>query len=1038
MDTKGQVLNLIISQNSPDNNVRRAGELNFQEAVNTNVSQVMYLVMELSRDENLGIDLRQLCLLHLKRLVPKYWSMAFQSFVGPPVSQELKQYLRGNLLGLVTSTKERKIRDATSYVIVQIAATDYPDEWPDLMSQLYELTTYVNNESCMVGGLTVINELFDDLITEEQFWEDNIGMTLTNHIIGLLEKDFLSSEIKNACVRLYQSIVKVFQSPEAFSSSERKAAILKHFEMVSILFTNILSVPLPSDMSSISVNDVKYRASIYNILNGIYKKLSEELILRLQGYLLRDFSFVSKIVGRMRIENLPSVSSRDPEDPGEAVSSLVIELLQLSAILQHKLPLSSDSNVFAQFVNDLVQCAALPGDIIKNYEADFNEYVTDLTGLSGRVSIRDSVYDLLSELNDQDLSEMFRRIASELVSSNEIYWEWKECYLFLLEGLVLNESEQLKADTISVESLLAVIPNSITYEVSEKNHPILTARCFLVLPKLLEKFEGKIPVEEIGKKLFMQMISFLKGCPSGEIYTLVKAGILVACTLFRNSIDLNKVLSLAERLEAQVTIFSLCDSSVEEGEEDTLAAALETIYITINIDNNLARECEVSGKYGIAELILKLALKDPANVQCAIDACESLKTLLDTTEIEQYSRCCEKCLPITIEVIRENDNATSTYSPALSLGLDFLSSIIDSAQRDAAEINVFGDENFSMMFSILNGLISRSEDDQILQSAGLCLGKLLEKTSERMCLRYQDPVTNKSGLDLLLADVSKFLSPNLSDSAAANCGSIVLSLIEKFQPYLGPYFPQILLASVKRLVLAKEVVIMENLIMVFCELALLSPFEMINFLANDIELPDPSTQTVKSGLSLVLPIWFQSYEITRGYEKIKKSTIALAKLFSLNDARLHSLIVDGDLIPYEGNIIITRSKKKFMPDRYTQIPASLKIIKLLLSELSFQCQQVGSNDVPVDAQEVEQGDDNEGDWEDLSDIGVPSIDKLKSYVDSDEEDDLYQDQNNDDALKNILVLFFKECVGKNLGNFQMLYNQLNEDEKKILAEYVVF
>lgn len=1037
MDTKGHILNLVISQNSPDNNVRRAGELNFQEAVNTNVSQVMFLVMELSRDENLAIDLRQLCLLHLKRLVPKYWSMAFQSFVGPPVSQELKQYLRGSLLGLVTSTKERKIRDACSYVIVQIAATDYPDEWPDLMSQLYELTTYIDNESCMVGGLTVINELFDDLITEEQFWEDNIGMTLTNHIIVLLEKNFLSTDIKNACVRLYQSIMKVFQSPEAFSSTERTTAVWQHFEKVSVLFTNILSVPLPSDLSNISVSDVNYRASIYNILNNIHKKLGEKLIMQLQEYLLRDFSFVSKIVGRMRVENLPSVSTRDPEDPGEAVSSFVIELLQFTAMFQHKLPLSSDPNAFTGFVNDLVQCATLPGDIIKNYEADFNEYVTDLTGLSGRVSIRDSVYDLLSELNDQDLNEIFCRVTSELVVSNEIYWEWKECYLFLLEGLVLNESEQLKMDNVSMERLLGIIPTSITYELSERNHPVLTARCFLVLPKLLEKFEGKLPTEDLAKKLFMQMMSFVKGCPDGEIYTLVKAGILVACTLFRNSIDLDKILSIAEKLDAQVTIFSLCDSVVEEGEEDTLAAVLETIYIAITIDKLLACECEISGKYDIVKLILRVAFKDPANVQCAIDACESLKTLLGNTKLEHYSRCCEKCLPMTIGIISENDNATSPYSPALSLGLDFLSSIIDSAPKDAAEVNVFGDTNFSMTFNVLNGLIEKSDDDQILQSAGLCLGKLLEKTSETICLRYRDPVTNKSGLDLLLVDVSKFLSPNLSDSAAANCGSIVLNLIEKFQPYLGPYFPQILLASVKRLVMAKEVVIIENLIMVFCELALLSPFEMINFLANDIKLPDPSTQIVKSGLSLVLPIWFQSYEITRGYEKIKKSTIALAKLFSINDPRLHSLIVDGDLIPYEGDIIITRSKKKFMPDRYTQIPTSLKIIKLLLSELSFQCQQVGSNDLPVDAQEVFQAD-NEGDWEDLSDIGVPSIDKLKSYVDSDEVEDLYEDQENDDSLKNILVLFFKECIGKNLGDFQMLYNQLNEDEKKVLAEYIVF
>ena len=80
----------------------------------------------------------------------------------------------------------------------------------------------------------------------------------------------------------------------------------------------------------------------------------------------------------------------------------------------------------------------------------------------------------------------------------------------------------------------------------------------------------------------------------------------------------------------------------------------------------------------------------------------------------------------------------------------------------------------------------------------------------------------------------------------------------------------------------------------------------------------------QSGLAVVLPIWFDSYEVTRGYEQIKQNSLALGKIFSLGDARVENLVVNGDIIPYNGDLIITRSMTQTMPDKFTQISASLK------------------------------------------------------------------------------------------------------------------
>lgn len=115
------ILQLIINQTSPDNNVRKSSELGFNEVVKSNPSESSYLILEASLNNSIPIDLRQSCLLHLKRLVPKFWSLGFSSFIGPPIDQELKKVIRTKLLELVLGSGNSKIRNGAAYAIVQIA-----------------------------------------------------------------------------------------------------------------------------------------------------------------------------------------------------------------------------------------------------------------------------------------------------------------------------------------------------------------------------------------------------------------------------------------------------------------------------------------------------------------------------------------------------------------------------------------------------------------------------------------------------------------------------------------------------------------------------------------------------------------------------------------------------------------------------------------------------------------------------------------------------------------------------------------------------
>lgn len=1052
MEDQQRVIELVDRQNSPENNIRREAELSFIDLYTREPEKVMYVLTEKALEESAGVTMRQSCLLHLKRLVPKFWSLAFQSFIGPPISQQLKKMIRSGLIHIIATADNTKLLSGASYTIIQIAASDFPDEWPELLLQLYELTGGPSDVG-RVGGLTVLNELFDDLITEEQFWEQGIGNEIIYRITGLLGDAGTSTRAKTACIKLYQSIFNILQSPEAYVNDQRKEAMYQHVESFSALLTSLLisSSTTSREQKGITLSEFNLRLNLYKVINGLIGGFRRKIPLQtkrgLLNILMNDFAFVANCYHNSIVLNDLTdfiIPLQEFQDPEKVVIGLVVEMLQVIATLQHSIPLSEDMGMVAVFVQGLVLCSELPEETIEEYEVNFNAYVTDITGLSISSSVREAVNELLSELNENDSLHVFNIALGLLDFPDTLRWQLKECYIFILESLFMNSDTSRLGDDMSLTALLESLEKFISFDFSANNHCILCARVFLMLPKFFEKFETKLSAESFGIKSFIDMvISVASYGGTDENFNIVKVGMLVSCTFDRNIFDLKKSIPPEEKARIQLAIFETVVSLIEDSEEDTLSVLLEGVTVAIHIDHKSASKLVLPNGINAIDSILKISFKDAANLQLIVDSSEALKELFHDISLPDYLSSCEKSLTFVISIIKNSfvDNEIK-YSPELALALDLLSIIIDSAPESGPDVDSFPKEAFLYAFPVLNNLIILCTDDQILQTAGEVFNKLLEKAANAFA-EYSDPVTKQSGLDLLMMSVSKFLSPSLSDTAAMNCGLIVLSLINKFQNVLGvEYLLQTLEATVKRLVIAKEVIITENLVMVFCNLVLKSPKDTVDFLADKLRIPDPKTGEIKSGLTLVLPIWFQSFEITRGYEKIKRNSLALAQIFSLNDSRVREVIVNGDLIPYAGDRIRTRSFTKDHPDEYTQIVAPLKILKLLISELKFQIQQPETDSKNYKTL-IPEGEDNtadekgEDDWEDMEDIGIPDYDKLKSYVNSDSEGEL-EDQNGNEDLKNILFQFFRECTTKNLGNFSEYYEYLNDEEKKVITEALLF
>ncbi|KAG2730837.1 hypothetical protein G9P44_005986 [Scheffersomyces stipitis] len=924
------LLNLVVLQNSPDNNIRTQAELNFNTAVSTDPSQAAYELIQSAVSTELPLDLRQSCLIHLKRLVPRFWSIAFQQFTGPPVSQELKTAIRQQLIDVAVTSNESKLRSASAYAI-----------------------------SAIIGGLTVLNDLFDDLITEDQFWEGGVGSEITKHILQLLDSDNLSSATKTMAMKLYQSIAATLESPEAYSSEERKNWALHHINTSIPLFISVLEKSqrtFNTQNQPVNLSELNYRSYLYKILGSFVgnfsKRISAEYKRSILSFALEDLGFVAHLYKQLIVEENESVSVQTTAELNEPISvfnNLFNDLFQAINAIQHSLSIKSLSQLTTPaFVSNLITVTMLPKETISEYEADINNYVTDVTGLSSAMSVRDSINELLSEINSIDAKEIFTEVSAFICTGGASDWRVTESYLFLAESLFQNEDAEIVDSGVSITDILSGITRNISTNFSER-------------------------------RAFSDMVAFASQLSNSDSNNFIKFSALISCTYYKNLIDIADNLDQNSKKEAQSSVFKLAASSIEESEEDGLPPLLEAITFAINIDPYHASTLYIDEGVNVIDIIFKITFKDAANVQLIVDSAESLSTLLKNISIQDYMVSCEKSLPFIFDLMnKEIAKGYIEYTPELYLSLELLSIIIDSVPESEEGLP---SQIFSYAFPALKKLILLTGDNQILQSSGEVFNNLLKRAS-KLFLDYVDPETKASGVDSLLTIIYKFLSPTLSDSAANNCGTIILSFITQFESYLSSEFlSQILEATVKRLIIAKEAVTIENLIQVFCQLVLNNAAEMINFLSNNINLQDPQTGEQKTG-----------------YEKIKQNALALGKIFSLGDSRIENLIVNGDIIPYEGDLIITRSMAKAMPDQFTQVPASLKILKLLVGELDFQNQQPNADDY------------------------LPEPVRRRG----------------DEGLKNILSQFFKECTGKNLGHFSKFYEMLSDEEKKVISENVIF
>lgn len=1047
-------IDLLGSLMSSNNELRDASEKEFNRQANADPDLFLTNLINIGSDHSCPPQIRLASLLHLKRYLPNFWSPAFDSYIGTKTTdQNVKQLIRSSLFSLL-GDEDSKIRNAAAYAIVQVAVVDYPDEWPNLLNDLYAaITSNASNVSLVLGSISTLDQLFDDLVTDEQFFQGGVAVQIMKSCELMLTDEKYNVQVKVATLSLVESIIKVLPDIEYYEESQRKtfvsAVVPRIVGLLAKLSSKITELPQPFT-SSIMLWTLK--SKIYSCLNLLmdsfsrfFKDIASSFINAILIDLSREENSYVAIFCSDNISQDEAIKSsfsdadalretiKESITPDQVISASIRHEIQLLQSLLELHPLNDEHSV-SSLVQLLYRFNYLPSEKLEDYGNDFNAFVTDETELAIDITIRSSVIGFFTDLNELDASLCTKAIVSSVISmtlqNNRSNYRDLESLLTILSCLFDNEYED-KSSSFSIPKFSEFISSFIRHGFESLNNgmELLLSRFILLMPKFLMKYESKLSVNPVD--MLKLIVSYVDKLPSGGNCQILKSSILISFQYFNQFIRAK----FFDR-EIQFKLISLIGELAEDSDEDTNIMMLEALTILICIDNKAAASTDDTFM-----LILTIGYKDCSNFSLNTPTLECVSDLISGIPLETYLALSEKVMVklITILVTSKGD-----YSSEVDLTLQILAEFIKGPNADFK----LPQQLFEFIFMPVCEFIMQTSDDHLLQSASSVFNEIVKRSTEQIEI-YNNTENGESGKEILLKIVSKFLSPTVTDQALVNLGSLFILIIDNFSnsDLIKQYFSDMLRGVTIRLLRAKEVPTIENLILIFNKLMIMNAQDTLIFLKG-FRIDENGT----SALVQIFPIWFQSFEVMRGFSKILGSVQAFSELLLLNDPSIASIQTRGDVLPNQipENVIVTRSMSKNMKLKYEIIPVDAKIIRLFIKELRFQIQSVKSNerDAIVDAKLVigkdtsktdDNADDNE--WEDIDELDVPSYDQLQHYIDEGNEPSELNAHSErvHSEIRDYLIRFFKECFNGKVHRFQEIYNKyLHDSDKKLLTESLVF
>ncbi|KAF2034948.1 ARM repeat-containing protein [Setomelanomma holmii] len=978
--------------------------------------------------DNIPLNIRQAALLSLKQLVLAGWSNSFEEFKGQIlVTDENKLLIRQQMLQLATQDQlDRKLKSAAGLVVSKIANADYPDQWPDLLDNLIQLIPNATDGQ-LHGALKVLSELVDDCFNEQTFFR------VAEDLIRVMYDVAVSEQRKPVLRALACSVFRgTFDILEMILEDNK--AVVKGFADGVLkqwipFFINILKTRLPEPPSfqddeadssgaetykglvALKLQVVKILMRIRSVFPAI---LSPQSLVLFQAT-WEELSLLQPAYSLMYIQEERQSRLEDADGLPYTLDFLVLEELDfmqaclrappVRAQLEQELATQSPET---SWVTEVMKLAVAYAQITTEEEGlwdiDVNIFLSEETSVTANYTPRTACGDLVIKLGEW-LTEP--TINGLLTHTRALYssaddWKAKEAALYVLNQLLSDFQDVDKQ--IGPEAASGYV-DFIRFAMQQPD-PFLRARGYLVAGSLTRTSGGAL--QQFATSFLEASLQAI----SNDESDVVQVSCIRAMQYYIQALPHNITQPLQGTIITTITTYLSSQDLQELADSDDLMVTLvETLRDAILIDTRI---CITAN--GL-DTLFQVASHGANNFQLAIlvnEAFEEVTQSISQLGGDAYVQLCTRVLPSLTGAF---DVGSLTEENALcNLAADLLSVLAEHGPEPLPAGFV------AATMPKLTRLLLGSTDEELLKSATTAVKNILAHDHQQL-FEWRDD-TGKAGLEVLLIIVSRLLS-SCSDFAAGEVGALAAEVVEKAgHERLGPYLEELLRSVALRLSTAEHAPFIQSLTLVFARLSLNHASEVVEFLAR---------QDIggTNGLQVVMAKWLENSINFAGYDEIRQNVIALSKLYDLKDPRLAQVQVRGDLLPNTDTRIRTRSRAKADPDQWSIIPATLKILKVLIVELQ------SASGAPLEASAVaelaEDDGSDDGDWEDepnpFVDLGSGfSKEQLMAFA----NEEPGSGRQRDDETQGFLVDFFKRAA--TTDGFVEEFGQLTEEEKQRLRD----
>ncbi|EZF70739.1 hypothetical protein H105_06983 [Trichophyton soudanense CBS 452.61] len=1035
-----ELIQLLSDTQSAAAETRKAAEVRLQ-SLYSNESFPLSLA-SIASHSSVPVPLRQSALVLLRTFINSAWSSQLDDFKGQVlVSDANKAHLRRVLLDLATSPEQddRKVKNSASLVVSRIASADFPEDWPEILPTLLQIIPN-STDAQLHGALKVLSDLVETGFSEEQFFK--VARELVSTVFNVATNASRKPVLRALAVSTFRACLDTLEMVLEQHKNEVKQFMDEALNGWLPFFIATIKEPLPpmpseEDEATDAPGPQQWRGVIAlksQVVKTIMKVRSVlPSLLTTQSTTLfhtiwTELTTIQDAYQQLYIQDERQGRLEDADNLPYTLDFLVLEELDLMQALlrappvrielENQLKLSgatSSTSWLPEMMKLVISYAQITTEEEGLWDIDVNLYLSEETSVTANYTPRTCGGDLVIRLGEwlkRTVVDGLLAYTNVLFSDPSTGWKYREAALFILNQLLrdLNDVDQ----TVSAD--LATSFNEFVKFCIQRDEVFLRSRGYLVAGAIAQTAgegfnQSAVPYLEAA-------IQAIRNDPS----EVVK----VSCV--RVLQDFLPALPQATAAPFQVPVLSILADFISShdlrdfSEGDDLKFTLaDTLRDTIMVDANIVLTSTA------LDVLFNIASAGAGNFQLAMIVTETFEQIVEHIAgqgADAYIRLCEKVLPPLTGAL-DVGNLTQENS-LTNLATDLLRALAQNGLKPLPQGLI------ATVLPKLNRLLLESGDSELLPSATLAVIHMLERDPDQF-LAWQDPQTGKGAVETVLIIIDRLLGEAVDDNAASEVGELAAELVEKAgSEKLGPYLPQLLRAVAQRLATAEKAQLIQSLILVFARLSLVNTSEVIDFLAQlDIN--------GQSGLQVVLAKWLENSVTFAGYDEIRQNVIALSKLYQLDDPRIAEIQVKGELIIQDTGRIKTRSQSRKNPDRYTIISAPLKIIKVLIEELSSAS---GGRDIRGAAalsgsqlDELESDDEND-DWEDLPSnnnfldlsLGITKQ-ELMGYA-AEDDDGALASRQRDDETQAFLTQFFAETAPT--PRFQQIFAALTPTEQSRL------